>query len=170
MALDDKTLSGGTTIALNMNFLKEKDLNSIKDIINLSRGITWTSGAGINAVQILWHDTWPLPDGESKVFNLVDDAAFFDHHGDVITFSALKFVYIKNKSADATLLLLGGDTPVPICSNLSDIIEIPPGGEFLWTCPTAAGLVLGANKNLKIEHNGDGSDPMPVELVVMGLD
>lgn len=173
MALDDKTLSGGTTIAINMNFLKEKDLNSIKDIITLSRGVTWTSGAGENAVQILFHDKYSLDaagEGNNHVFNLVDDATLFDHHGDVITFSALKFVYVKNKSADATLLLLGGATPIPICSNLSDIIEIPPGGEFLWTCPTAAGLVLGANKNLKIEHNGDGSDPMPVELVVMGLD
>lgn len=170
MALDDKILSGQTSIALNMNFLKEKDLNSIKDIITLSRGVMWTSGIGANQVNVLFHDTYPLGDGANYTFDLYESGTLKDHHGDLLTMTALKFLYVKNNSADATLKLLGGTTPIAICENLSDIILIPPGGEFLWICPTAAGIVTTANKNLKIEHDGTGESTMNVDIVAMGLD
>jgi len=170
MAVGDKTLSGQTSIILALNNYKELDFNKLQDSLNITRGENWTSGTGANQVQILFHDIRTLADGANEVLDLYESGTLKDQHGDLLTLTALKFLYIKNKSADATLQLFGGTTPVGICADATDIVKVKPGGTFVWIDPSAAGLDVTTNKNLKIEHDGTGSSSMDVEIALMGLD
>lgn len=164
-------LAGKTDVVISLEGKKALDLAATLDELKISSGIDWTFGTGANQVNLLWHDKRTLADGANETIAIYSGATEKNAFGDLLTMEAIKFLYIKNKSADATLKILGtAVTAIPICSDPSDIIEIPPGGMFLWTCPTAAGIVTTTNENLKLEHDGTGSDTMDIEIVVMGLD
>lgn len=131
----------------------------------------WSYGVGVNAVNIVYADKVTLADAANETLDLFASGSLLDIFGRALTLSAIKFLYIKNNSADATLLVLGtAVTAVPICSDPSDIIEIPPGGVMLWLDPSAAGLVVSTNKDLKLEHDGTGETAMDVDVIAMGLD
>jgi len=40
----------------------------------------------------------------------------------------------------------------------------------LWTAPDATGLDVTTNKNLKLEHDGTGSDDLVYRIVLIGVD
>ncbi len=132
----------------------------------------WIYGTGAGAVNVIYADTITLADAATETLDLFASGSLLDIFGRALTLSALKFLCIVNNSADATLKVLGtAVTAVPICEDPSDIIKIPPGGSaVLWNDPSAAGLVVSTNKDLKLEHDSTGSDSMDVDVFAMGLD
>lgn len=138
----------------------------------------WTYGALAKQVEVIYADTITLAQpnggGETVTLDLFSSEApeLLDIFNRALTMTALKFLYIKNNSADATLKVLGtATTAIPICADPLDIIKIPPGGDaILWNDPSAAGLLISTNKDLKIEHDGTGEATMDVDIVAMGLD
>lgn len=132
----------------------------------------WSYGTGAGAVEVIYADTTTLGDGANTTLDLYESGSLLDIHNRALTMTALKFLYIKNNSSDATLLVGGGVSyDLDIFSDTSDKIKIPPGGDaILWNDPSAAGLNITTNKNLKIEHDGTGSSTMNVDVIAMGLD
>jgi hypothetical protein len=132
----------------------------------------WTFGTGAGAVNLIYADTTTLADGANTTLDLYASGTLKDVHNRDLTMAALKFLYIKNNSADATLLVGGGaSNDLGIFAATSDILKIPPGGDaILWNDPSASGLDITTNKNLKIEHDGTGSSSMDVDVIAMGLD
>lgn len=164
-------LTGNSNVVINIQNKKALDLDTVLDTLNINTGISWAFGTGANQANCLWHDTRTLADGGTETIDLYASGTEVDAFGGALTMAALKLLYIKNNSDDATLKVLGtAVTAIPILSDPSDIIEIGPGGFLLWALPTAAGLDITTNKNLKIEHDGTGSDTMDVDIVAMGLD
>jgi len=134
----------------------------------------WVYGTGAGAVDVIYADTINLLDAATKTLDLYagsGDGDLLDIHRQALTMKALKFLFIRNNSADATLLVLGtATTAIPICAAAEDIIKIPPkGSAVLWNDPSAAGLVISTNKDLQLEHDGTGDDSMDVDVVAMGL-
>jgi hypothetical protein len=112
-----------------------------------------------------------IADGANTTLDLYASGALLDVFGTALTMTAIKFLYIKNNSSDATLKVFGGaSNDIGIIANTSDIVLVKPGGHFLWDDPSAAGLVITTNKNLKLEHDGTGSSAMNVDVLAMGLD
>ena len=131
----------------------------------------WSCGTGANQVNCVYAETTALADGSNTTLDLYASGMLLDIFKQALTMTAIKLLYIKNNSADATLKILGtAVTGLDIVSDPSDIIEIKPGGVFLWIDPTAAGLDLTTNKNLKLEHDGTGSSAMDVDVIALGLD
>lgn len=164
-------ISGSTGVIANIINEKALDLSTLKDAIAISELINWSWGTGANQINALFHDSRSLADGANETLDLYASGALLDPFGDALTLEALKFLYIKNTSDDASLLILGGVTlDIGICSDTSDIIIIKPSGSFLWMDPSAAGLDLTTNKNLKLEHDGTGSSALVYDILAMGLD
>jgi len=164
-------LAGKTDIVISLESKKNLDFNTILDTLKISTGIDWSFGVGVNQANLLWHDKRTLADGANETIAIYAGATEKNAYGDLLSMEALKLIYIKNNSADATLKVLGtAVTAIPICSDPSDIIEIKPGGFMLFVDPSAAGIVTTTNENLKLEHDGTGSSTMEVEIVLMGLD
>ena len=137
----------------------------------LLNSISWSYGTGANAVNVVFADTIPVGDGATVTIDLNASGTYLDVFTRALTLEAVKFVYIKNNSADATLEILGtGATSLGICKVNTDVITIKPGGTFLWTDPSAAGLDCEPTVALKLTHDGTGGDAMNVDVIIMGLD
>jgi len=124
-------------------------------------------------VNVIYADKVTLADGANTTLDLYASGAegLLDIFMRALTMTALKFLYLKNNSADATLLAFGGAVlDIPIMGTTSDIEKIKPGGWYCWADPSAAGLLITTNKNLYLEHDGTGSLAMIVDVIAMGLD
>ena len=165
------SLTTNVKLAFNCSFVTDRDLSNTTDPLHIDRSITWTDGDAADKANMIFHDKRSLADGASEELNLYDSGSLEDPHGELLTMEKLKLVYLYNTSADATLLVGAATaTPVDLCSDPTDIIEIPPGGKFLWTAPGAAGIDVTTNKFLKLEHNGDGTSALVYEIVLIGCD
>lgn len=170
MAVGTTRITGNAGPAIDLQAFLAGDLSERRVPVIVSN-FGWTYGTGANAINIVYADTINLGDGANTTLDLFASGTLLDVFNRVLTLEAIKFIYIKNNSDDATLLVLGtAVTALDICSDKSDIIEVKPGGVFLWLDPSAAGLDCSVNKNLKLEHDGTGSDSMDVDVIVGGLD
>jgi hypothetical protein len=163
-------ISGSLTVSLSMAFNRTLDLNTIDNPLSVANRFSISFGSGANQISQLFKKTVVLADGDNSTLNLYDSGNLFDDYGNALAISALKLLYIKNNSADADLLLFGGNSAdLPICSNANDQIIIKPGSVFVWTDMSAAGTVITTNKNLRIAHNGAGTSTMSVDIVAGGI-
>jgi hypothetical protein len=132
---------------------------------------SWSYGAGANQANVTYADTITLADANSTTLDLYASGTLLDIHNRALTMTALKVLYLKNNSTDATLNVFGGaSNDIGILAATNDILAIPPGGTFVYTNPASAGLVITTNKNLKLTHNGTGSSAMTIDVVAMGND
>ena len=164
-------LTGSSNITISLQNKKAIDLSTVLESLSVNYGVTWSYGAGANAANILYHDTVTITDGSNATLNLKDSGSLEDAFGLALTLTAIKLLYLKNTSSDATLKVFGGvSLDLLIVPSTSDIVEVHPGGVFFWVCPTAAGVVVTTNKNLYLVHDGTGSSSMDVDVVILGLD
>jgi hypothetical protein len=88
-----------------------------------------------------------------------------------LTMEKLKVLFLKNTSADASLLIGGATTtPVDLFADVADVFKQRPGGVFLTTAPDANGILLTTNKNLKLAHDGTGTGNLIYEIIAIGVD
>ena len=132
----------------------------------------WSYGTGANAVNVVYADSITLTDGSNTTLDLFASGALLDVFGRALTMEAIKFLYIKNTSADSGLLVGGNSAfDLLIFAATSDIVYVPTGGVFLWSCPSAAGIVTSVNKNLYLADDGTGAAGNKViQVIAMGLD
>jgi len=162
------SLIANLSLCINWTLTKVLDLSSPRDAQNLVRGPTFANGTGANQADAIWHDVRTLADAGNETLDLT---AQTDPLGTAITMTKLKALYIKNKSADAGLIVGAAvATPVAILVGATDTLKIPPGGEFLWTAPNADGLTITTNKNLKVAHDGTGNSSLDYEIIAVGVD
>jgi len=168
MAADSTGLVGNSNVVINIRNEKSLDLNTILDTLNINTGVSWTFGTGANQANLLWHDSRSTDDS-GETINVYDGGTEVNAFGTALTMEAIKLLYVKNTHASLTLELFGGGSAdIPICADPSDIVEIPPGGFFLWVCPTAAGIDVTTNKNLKLASKAAGT--VTYDIVMLGLD
>lgn len=164
------SLTTKINILLNIVHTNDLDLGEPTDDIALTRGISFTDGTGANQADIVWHDTRTLTDGESETLSL-DTGSLKDAFGTELSFDILKGLYIKNNSTDAYLLVgAATGTQLGLFNHTSDILKIPPGGEFFYSAPNATGLDTTSNPDLKIAHDGTGSSSLTYDIVLVGVD
>lgn len=158
----------------NLDLIFDLDVDLSEDLraqfkIEASR---WSYGTGAGAVNVIYAETTTLADGANTTLNLKDSGSLLDVFKQALTMTAIKFLYIKNNSDDATLLVGGGSSlDLDIFAATSDIQNIKPGAHAILLCdPSAAGVDVTTNKNLKLEHDGTGDSNMDIDVIAMGLD
>ncbi len=162
-----------STITFNMSAEysgPSTSLGTATDRVLLNRNIAFSNGSAADQCNLTYHAKVTLADANSTTLNVYDSGSLLDPLGNALTMAAVKFVYLKNLSTDASLLVGGGATPVALFADSSDILTLPPGGTFMFCAPSATGVVTTTNKNLKLEHNGTGSSSMDVEVLLLGVD
>jgi len=165
---DSTGLMGNSNIILSIQNRKTLDLDIVLDELNVNTGIAWTFGTGANQANLLWHDSRST-DATGETINVYDDGTEVNAFGTALTMEAIKLLYIKNTHASLTLEVFGGNSAdIAVCADPTDIVEIPPGGFFLWVCPTAAGIATTTNKNLKFATKTAGT--ITFDVVLLGLD
>jgi hypothetical protein len=163
-------ITGNMRLLVNFDNTKTLDLSSAIETISQKQSLIFSYGAGANQINQIYSAKVTLADGANSTLNLYDSGTLLDAFGNALTISGLKLLYIFNNSADANLLLFGGNSAdVAICAAATHQIIIPPGQAFIWSKPTAAGLVTTTNKNLRIAHDGTGTSTMAVDIIAGGI-
>ena len=171
MSTGTTRLNGRAGVTMDISHYLAGDLAESMVKIALSAG-NWSYGTGANQVNCIFQYTDTLANAAgTSTHDLYTSATLLDIFGRALTMTALKFLYIKNNSADATLSVGADAAHIPIFTDkASDIMLVQPLGIMLWTDPSAAGTLITTNENLVILHNGEGSDTMDVDIIAMGLD
>jgi len=165
MAATSTGLTGSTNIEMHLAHQKEIDLNTVLDTLNVICGVNWSFGTGANQVNMLYHAELTREDDTAVID--ISGTDIQDAFGDNADFAALKFLYIKNTDATEKLLLGADANHIGIFATLAtDVLEIAPGGFFLWCDPSAAGLDVTTNKNLAILAE---TTEITCDIVLMGL-
>lgn len=167
-------LTGRTRVVIDLKNVEDlaTKLKPVIDELNIDAGIKWTFGALAKQCNVLLHEKLTIAASGNQTLNLFDTAgsALQDAFGNDLTMEAIKFLFIKNTSLDLTVSIFGGGAlDLLIISGTTDSIVLPPESFMLWACPTAAGIVTTANKNLKFAV-GAGSGNAIINVVAMGLD
>lgn len=128
----------------------------------------WSNGTGANQVnQFYDDDAGSLAAAASVNIDLASGLA--DDYGDTILFTGIKYVRIRNTSSIASLTVGGGSNAFVGPIGATATHSIPPGGELVWTNPTAAGwsVTPGTGDILKI-LNADGSNAATFRIDIAG--
>ena len=84
-----------------------QDLNELPAPLKIAAQ-NWTYGTAANQVNIIYSDMTQLADGANTTLDLYASGSLVDIFNRALTLTALKLLYIKNNSSDATLLVGGG--------------------------------------------------------------
>lgn len=165
-------LTGRTGVVIdlkNVNDLATK-LADILDELGIDTSIKWSFGEGVRACNVLYHEKHTIDQGGSKTLDInAGSPSLKDAFGDTLTLKAIKFLYIKNTSEDLKVSIFGkGTLDLLIMSGLTEQVVLETEGFFVWACPTAAGVVTTANKNLELTV-GAGSGSAIIDVVILGL-
>ena len=159
-------LTGKTGANIFLEYLGTAEIATPKLVLSRFSPISWTWGTGANQINTLFQDQRSTDD-TGETLDLT--SGLTDAIGNALTMTALKFIYIKNTHASLILEIMGnGALDLLILSGTTDALEIPPGGEFYWSAPTAAGIVTTVNKNLFIAATTSGT--ITYDIIVGGLD
>ena len=164
------TFAGTLTVGLVGSYAKTSDLTSILESINYQSALTsLTSGTGDNQLNAFYSDTRTLAaTNESFDLNAVTDS-----FGATLNFTALKLVYVKNKSiTTAQYLQLSGNfwdgdtSQLGPLGGTSPVAYIGPGGVFLWYSPINGATVTNTTKDTITVTNAASFD---YDIIIGGL-
>lgn len=158
-----------TTIKVNVQatYTDPLDLVTAQDPLSFLRTISLATGTGASQADRSFHDIRTLASGANEALDLAGVLA--DAFGDTLTFVKVKAIYVKNLSTTDDLLIGGAAAnALALFANSSDILQLRPGGIFLVSAPDADGIAVGANDQLKLEHNADTTTSFNYEIVIIG--
>jgi hypothetical protein len=141
------------------------DISQTLRVTPATYSLSLGDGTGANQAQVAWSDSRTLGSGADDTPNV---AGLSDDRG-VVAFTAVKLIYIRNTGAVAINLIGNGDwatgpQKLPDDSNY----EIPSGGCWLATNPTAAGWSVGASPKYLTIQNQSESTAATYDIVLIG--
>lgn len=161
-------ISGSVAVRLGITGSKSIGSADIKSVSSFTETVQISNGSGANQANLLYQEETQLADA-ANVERDLNDGSLTDAFGDAVAMTILRALYIKNSSADASLLIGGSAaTQLGLFADGSDILKLRPGGMLLVTAPDATGVAVTGSGDLKLTHDGTGSDPLTFELIALG--
>ncbi len=170
MSVGTTRISGNAGASINLTAFLAGDLSEIR-VPAIVNSFGWAYGTGASSVNIIYADTITLTDGGNDTLDLFA-GGLLDIFGRTMTMAAIKLLYIKNTSTDSDMTIGGGvANDLLVFADTSDKVLVPSGGIFMWSDPSAAGVVTTARKNLYLLDDGAGAAGNKyIEVIAMGLD
>jgi hypothetical protein len=145
------------------------DLATPSATVRLAQQISLASGTGLNAADRVWSDTRTIAPSATDSLDLA--GSFTDVFGIALTFARIKTLLVRavignTNNVNVTRPATFG---VPWLTAVSSGIPVMPGGLFLWTCPTAAGVVVTAATGDLIDVvNSAAGSSVTYDVVIIG--
>jgi len=158
---------GTISVKINLTAKAAIDLSTSLDELAIDESTSWTFGAAANKMEQIFHDQISVDDSGVELNLKTGATARKDAFGNLMTLGYLKFLYIKNTHATLTLMIFNSAAnEVGIISGSTDTVDLPPGGVFLWVCPTHQALSLGDDALLMLDASDTG--PILVDVAFGG--
>lgn len=140
------------------------ELAVAKDVLNLTRGETYSNGSGSGQCDVIYHGILAVTTLDEVDFNGV---VLKDAFGVGIAITKLKGLFIKNLTGGA-LTIGAAANPMPLFTTpANDSLELADNASFLYLAP-AAGLTIGAGTgSIEFVHAVGGAQN--VEIIAVGV-
>lgn len=133
-------LVGTTAIIINLTAKAAIDLSESKFELAIDESNSWTFGHAANNMELLFHDQISVTDAGVTINVRTGATGRKDGFGNAAALDYIKFLYVKNTHATATLMIGGVANTLQILSGDTDTIDLPPGASILWQAPSDAGV------------------------------
>jgi hypothetical protein len=145
------------------------DLSSADSVLNLQSILNLANGTGANQANVIWSDTRSLGPSASEDIDLIG-GGLVDPFGVAVAPSKLRVIMISSASSNLNDMTLFGDALGPAFLNTAaTTVTLKPGGVFLLTDPSAAGIAIGAGATDIIQiANAAGVNTISYSIVVVG--
>jgi hypothetical protein len=165
------TLAGTMATAWNMTYRGTNDLGSPSFSLNLALqpSTTFTSGTGNNQGNALFSDTRSL--GASGTENLDLAGVLVDPLGTTLTFLTVKAIKITADPGNTGNVQVGGaasNTFIGMFGDPTDIINVKPGGTFVWIAPQTGASVTAATGDILKIVNSSSTTSVNYSVFIIG--
>lgn len=158
------------TVSVLATLTKSLDLAAGSLPLTYTQQQAFTDGAGANKIEAIWHDQRTLAASTTEDLDLA--GGLTDGFGDSITFNKVKAVLVKAAAGNTNDVVVGGASSNQWAApfgDVSDKVNVKPGGLFLLTAPDANGLaVVGGTGDLLRVGNGGSGTSVTYDIIVLG--
>jgi len=163
------TLKTVLQIILAATYVKDLDISDPVDRLAKTYEMALASGDGDDEADKIFHDTRSLNASASEDLDLA--GLLVDAFGATLNFAVIKAMVFKNNNTLSTLSI-GGAAATQFknwVGDVTDVVNVPPGGLFVLTAP-AAGFAVGAGTFdlLKVAFGAGGNGTYDIILVGVG--
>ena len=136
--------------------------------IDYTKTISFTDGTGANGIEYHWSDNRALSAASNEDLDLA--GGLTDPALRVITFSAIKMIYIFSNATDGVLTVGGAASAqlVNWVSDSSDEVIVRPGGFLCLVAADATGYAVGAGTADELNLAHTGAAAMTYDIIIFG--
>lgn len=160
--------SGMVRVLMQAKSLSALDLSTPEDNLRVTFQTDFTNGTGANQANRAWHDTRTLTTGANEDLDFAGGVT--DAFGNAVTFAAIKAIYVFAKTANTTNLTISrpANGLVLFAASGDALAVLKPGGMFLYTDPSAAGLTVTASTGDLLNIANSAGASASYDIVVIG--
>jgi hypothetical protein len=165
------TLTTSFTLSVARSFLY-RSANSgpyTDDSNTFSLQDSLSNGTGADQADLLYHTVHTLTTGSSVLIDM--SGTEVTPFGETIVMARIKTLVIRHNGTAGSITFGGGSNAISTFFGTNgDGIKIQGDGLFMLHAPDATGYVVtaGTAENIRLLHNGDVSDDIDVEIIVIG--
>jgi hypothetical protein len=138
--------------------------------LNFEKRFALADGSGLNQASKVFHDRRTL--GASSTEDLDLSGVLLDAFGAVLTFTAIKGIFVAAEAANPEDVIVGGAATngfIDWVGGATHTVTVRPGGALALIAPTAAGyLVTAATADLLRIGNGGAGGSVTYDIVLFG--
>lgn len=163
------SFTGSVQVVIKGDLVNAGDLSSGKDILRQTLENLLTDGSGANQASTQWSDRRTLATGANEDLDFA--GGITNAFGVTLTLTKIKAIIIQALAANTTNLTVSrpASNGVPFFAAASDAVVLKPGGLFVLTDPSAAGVtVTAATGDLLNILNAAGASAS-YDIIVFGV-
>lgn len=163
-------VTGAVSLSIDLRDVRTSDKESADIKVATSLSQAFVDGTGAGAINKIWQDTRSLADGANEALDLSPTAS--SGVLGAVTFAAVKLIYIRAATANTTTLTVSRTTTTGSAIFAADGDALAPlkaGGVFLFTDPSAAGVVVAAGDTDTITVTNSAGAGASYDIIVGGI-
>lgn len=163
-------LSTNVNLAIGGSYSKTVDLMTSQVALAVpTKTVSLSFGTGANQVDKVWTDTRTIAASTTEDLDFAA-GGLTDAFGDAMTIAELKVLIVCASSSNTNNVVVGGDAAsIPFLSTAATTTSVKPGGCFVLTDPSAAGIAVTATTGdiIQVANSGAGTT-VSYDIIVMG--
>lgn len=128
-----------------------------------------TNGTGADQADLLYHTVHTLTNGSSVLIDMAGTEV--TPFGETIAMTRVKALIVRHNGTAGSITIGGGSNAITTFFGTNgDGVKIQGDGLFMLWAPDATGYAVtaGTAENIRLLHNGDVSEDIDVEIIVIG--
>lgn len=158
-------------VAVNAKYWNALDLSTVKDEVNQEYTQSFSDGEAASKAEAMWHDTRTIAASGTEDLDLAG-VLVSGLLGTAITFKSIKAILIRAASTNTNNVVISRPAAngFLLFGAASDALAgLTPGGMFLFTDPSAAGVAVTAGTgDLLTITNSAGTTGVTYDVLIIG--